>query len=241
MIKIAVLDDEKIMADEITRLIAQCLSVDNEIVTYTDAAQFNLKLSCCNYDMIFLDIELPGINGFELAEKIQMNHKRIEIFFVSSHEEMILNSIDYFPKGFIRKRHLKEDLKDRIDNWLKYYSQNSVVKFMVADIGELCVYDDEIVYFESFKHELYICDKSYQKHRLMRYMNIYDSLKRIKMDYGKIGFIQINKSVLLNFRYILSIEKDHVILKNKEVIYVNPKKVSEIKSEYSSWMMEIML
>lgn len=54
-------------------------------------------------DAGFLDISMPGLNGFETAEKILEIRKKIEIVFVSSKEKLINSSYEYKPFWLVPK------------------------------------------------------------------------------------------------------------------------------------------
>lgn len=72
-------------------------------------------------DVIFLDMEMPGMHGLEIAEKIMEKHSRIEVLFVTAYPQFALeafevNAIDYILKPVSMKRLQKaiQKLEDKL-------------------------------------------------------------------------------------------------------------------------------
>lgn len=69
MIKIAVCDDEPVICEQLKQMVASKLKQWDEpfqIACYTNAVQFFYMP--LDYDLIFLDIRMPNLNGMELAK-----------------------------------------------------------------------------------------------------------------------------------------------------------------------------
>ena len=79
--RIAICDDEKIFRDQIKKYILE-VSSDSTIEEFTCGD--DLADSDSNYDIIFLDIEMPGISGIETAEKLRENGSDADIIFLTS-------------------------------------------------------------------------------------------------------------------------------------------------------------
>lgn len=61
-------------------------------------------------NLIFLDIEMPEINGFDLAKELRQNIRKPHIVFVSSHESRVFESFEYKPLWFMRKSQIEDEL-----------------------------------------------------------------------------------------------------------------------------------
>ncbi|MCM1193508.1 MAG: response regulator [Butyrivibrio sp.] len=64
-----------------------------------------------SFDLLFLDIEMPGMNGFELAEKLCRECPGTYLVFVSAYENLVFNVFEYDSIWFVRKGNLEEELK----------------------------------------------------------------------------------------------------------------------------------
>lgn len=104
MIKILLVDDDSVTS----LLLKRFLEVEGFIVSYAEngATGWNM-FSVVKPDLILLDINMPELNGFELAEKIRKIDSKVVIFFLSDRTEKIdrlrgfsLKGNDYIPKPF---------------------------------------------------------------------------------------------------------------------------------------------
>ena len=74
MLNIAVVDDEKIMCDRIYKLLKDFFRENQykyNICMFNNGADFIKQHSECNFDIIFLDIEMPGESGMEVAKQLK--------------------------------------------------------------------------------------------------------------------------------------------------------------------------
>ena len=98
--RIAICDDEKIFRDQIKKYILE-VSSDSSIDEYTCGD--DLAGSESNYDIIFLDIEMPGISGIETAEKLRENGSDADIIFLTSHVEFVYEAFKVRAFRFLQK------------------------------------------------------------------------------------------------------------------------------------------
>ena len=105
MIKIAIIDDDKgflIKYKSMTEEFMNGTDMDYTVDTY-DSAKAVLE-SAMDYELYCLDVEMPGINGFQLAERIrQVQGMEPDILFVSVSERAVFDVFRYHVLGFVRK------------------------------------------------------------------------------------------------------------------------------------------
>ena len=68
-----------------------------------------------------LDIEMPGIDGLQLAEKISKCYPRTYLVFCSKRDELVFQAIHRQPISFVRKKYLETELAETMDLLLKHY------------------------------------------------------------------------------------------------------------------------
>ena len=69
----------------------------------------------CEADCAILDIELPGISGLELNERLRQEGRRIPVVFVTAHEELsVLTAVQETHRPFLRKPIDEKGLLDAI-------------------------------------------------------------------------------------------------------------------------------
>lgn len=65
-------------------------------------------------DVIFLDIEMPGINGIVTAHYLESVYPRLNVIFVTGHPEYALDALKVHCSGFIEKPFDEDDVKDAL-------------------------------------------------------------------------------------------------------------------------------
>ena len=55
------------------------------------------------FHLIFLDVEMPNVNGFQLAEKLHLMASDAHIVFVSGYEDFVYDIFEHAPLAFVRK------------------------------------------------------------------------------------------------------------------------------------------
>ena len=104
-------------------LLKRFLEVEGYCVTYANNGTIGWELyHTSNPDLILLDINMPEINGFELAQKIREVNQKVLIFFLTDRTEkddrlkgFSLKGNDYIPKPFYPEE-LIAKIKERFEN-----------------------------------------------------------------------------------------------------------------------------
>ncbi len=236
MIRMAVVDDEIIVLNQVSQLIRD--TIDEEVILdgFESSACFFQKMDKLIYDIVFLDIDMPEITGFELAETLRCVKPNIPIVFVSNLEHLAFRSFHFKPFGFIRKSFLKEDINFVIGEYKKELSKIREIYFFNTTDAEKAVPVSEIIYFESMRHDIYVQTID-NKYKLKREREKELSMKTLSDQFEKKGFIRIYKSFLVNFRHIYKVNKNSVELKKGKPIDINPHNVKEIRDKFQYYSM----
>ena len=73
-------------------------------------------------DIMLLDIDMPIINGFNLAERVSNNllsQENATIIYITTYENLVYEAFKYSPLRFIRKNRINEELLEAIQAFLK--------------------------------------------------------------------------------------------------------------------------
>lgn len=214
MINIYICDDEIMILKQISGYVDNLLSglcVEYQIRTFEKSLELLDDLRNQNVDILLLDIDLPQINGMEIASELkQLRHQPL-LIFVTSHESLVYESFQYQPFDFIRKSCYEKDLK---------LSLERAIKQLINQKKDYCLeYADrmirlqlsEILYFESSANYL----------RIVTENNIYQqrkSLHQVEVELKDFGFVRIHRGYLINQKAVHVLKNDRVILTNKEEI-----------------------
>ena len=61
------------------------------------------------YDVLFLDIDMPSLNGIELAQNYLQNHDDTTIIFITNKYDLVFNAFSVHPLISLKKKILKQD------------------------------------------------------------------------------------------------------------------------------------
>ena len=236
MINVVVVDDDGITLEYICRFIREKFKQEKKIVSYTSSTQFFHEMSNIQAHIVLLDIDMPDMTGFELAELLKSVNPNVVVVFVSNLEHMVFNAFDVGAFYFVRKTCLESDLERALDSYEKkirtsekqfYFKTNDATHFIILG---------DILYFETIGHDVILHAVDQKQYHLKREKD--NRIKLINEQLAEDGFIRVHKSYLVNYRYIHLIKHAEVILKNGVSIRINPKKVTEVRKEYQKFLMQ---
>lgn len=236
MIKIAVVDDEKILLTKLGSLIEQYIKREKEIDYFDQSTDFFNCVEKFSYDVVFLDIDMPEINGFVIAGDLKSINPNMTIIFVSNLENLVIDSIRYRPLAFIRKSQMEQDLINNLDLLQNSLQETDVVFYVEINDVSTAISLNDIIYFETINHDLYI-QTMYNSYRKKRNRNNELNLKLLYEQYKAEGFILVSRNYLVNYRFIDVITRDNIILKNKNKIKISYRNVNDIKRIYQQFLM----
>lgn len=182
------------------------------------------KYSQDSIDVVITDIELPGINGIEMAKKIKEKYPRIQIILVTNYTEYIQDAFSVEPIHYILKPIDYEKVKEALLRAEKAISLSEKKTITITNKNKLVrVYCDEIKYVESYMrtilvHELKVNTELYMK---------LDEFNALAPRY----FVRTHKSYLVNMNMIKSISNNRIELFSGEVIPVAKAKYAEVKKK----------
>lgn len=205
--KALIVDDERLARTELKRLLEPFkeIVIVGEAVNAEDAAN---KISELNPELIFLDIQMPGKNGFELLEELDSVPK---VVFTTAYDEYALkafeyNALDYLLKPIEPKR-LEETVKKLIEGRRKEKIQIYVNEVLTADDqvfvkdGERCwfVKLEKVRLFESEGNYVRLYFDDY-KPLILRTLNYLDERLDNK------SFFRANRKHIINLKWVENIE-----------------------------------
>ncbi len=210
MLQIAICDDNLLDAQNVERKVSQLLNMKHVpfrcSLYHTPAALLSDAL-LPSIDVIFLDIDMPEKSGMDIAEICNQQEYHAEIIFVTNHDELVYKAYRFKALGFVRKKHLFDELSEAIDVLLETLQRKETHIQMMIDGVSQKVKISEILYLQSNDHyiDVFFADRK----ALVR-----ENIKNMEQLLSKHGFIRIHTRYLVNYRYIFSIDRTVVTLDN---------------------------
>ncbi len=118
MIKIAAVDDEMHVLERFERMVQK--NKELELCgLFETGEQLLAYLENDPLDAVFLDIEMPGVNGLQLSERIQSLRENIDIVFVTAYNQYAVEAFELQALDYIMKPVTEERLEKTIKRLLK--------------------------------------------------------------------------------------------------------------------------
>lgn len=225
-INCAVADDSKTDREKITdALHAITRGMDHlvYISCFKDAKSFDYSTP---YDLYILDIDMPEINGFELAEQIHKRNPKAAVVFCTEYENLVYESLKLNTFFFARKSQLEKDLNTALHKYIQNFSHIRSA-YTVKNSGAVRVipYED-ILYFEVSHNDLYIHLKSGET------VTERKTLKKVLEEVKGEGFLQIDKSLLVNALHVTAVKDNTVYLDSGQKMKVPQSNIRSVLNAY---------
>lgn len=114
-IKTIIIDDEKLGIDSLLWEINRSKYPVNVVQTFTDATEALAFLKTATVDLVFLDIQMPNLSGFELLSALpEIN---FSIIFATSFDEYALKAFKYSALDYLLKPVEGDDLEEALEKY----------------------------------------------------------------------------------------------------------------------------
>lgn len=207
-LKIAIIEDD----DEDTRILKENLlrfSRENGIVfciSIFSTADYFLFSDDGRYDVVFLDIELPGTDGLTAAKKIRSRNEIIELVFCTSFSQYAIKGYEVKARDYLVKPYSYVALCMTLSNVLKaiQVKKDSFIEIVKSD-SKWKINLNSIEYIECNGHHLYF-------HTIQGELECYGSLTKYLEKMNNQNFLRISSCLAVNFRFIEKVADDSVYI-----------------------------
>lgn len=202
----AICDDIKYYVEEIKEYVEEFVGLEKkkiEITTYSDGADLMMDAKKCKYDIIFLDVDMPVLNGIETAKLIREFDTDAVLIFITSHESFSLQATQVEAMGYI----VKPIDKDKLFRILKkaliliqgIQSEKQLEKqFMeiIVDYEKVPLNLMEIVFMQKIRNQMQVHMKSGKDYYF------YSTVKNVMTMLPRNRFCRVSSSMIVNMGFV---------------------------------------
>lgn len=215
--KIAVVDDEKIFRDKICELINEHYnSLDVVCTQFSDGNEILKAYSSGrNFDAVFLDIEMPRIDGMQTAQRIRSFSADVPIIFLTSHTERAIDGYEVNAFRFLPKDSDKNRISKALKELSKQLSQSKKI-ILKTTVQEYVVQPENIIFAESNNNTVIFVTSDNRYTVRMKLSSAFDMLNDAMP-----VFIKIHRCSVVNLSHVCGYTDKEVNMDNGTVIPIS--------------------
>lgn len=232
MVNIAIVEDEG-AASKTLQTILDTYARENGVTfrtkCFADALSFLTEYKT-GYDIVFMDIELPDLNGMDAAFKLREFDKQIIIIFVTNMAQYAVRGYEVDALYYIIKPINYQNTSYKLKRALSILSANSGAEVVIRQANGLIRLSTHVLtYVEIISHKLIY-------HTEEKTYIAYGSLSDVENELRLHHFFRCNSCYLVNARFIASISGFMVTLLNGEQLKISHPKKKQFMLDIAKWL-----
>lgn len=230
VIRIAICDDEEravALHEKIVKDSLQAQGIGYEITAYTQSRNllYDITDDGVFYDLILLDIEMPGISGMEIPQQIKGFLPNVRIIFVTSHTEYAIDAFELSIFRYVPKNNLEVKLIAAVTDAAKLIELEAGQEYTIQTANRLekIPYKDIFYILRDGKNASIVSCTGVSKVR--------KSLQQVYDELNTPEFIFIDRGYIVNIIQIMKISNSMAVLKNGEQLPISRSHLQEVKQQ----------
>lgn len=219
-LNIAICDDNSVHVDLIKSYI-ESMNIAYEvncILTYS-GEELLYKLKHNTVDVVFLDIEMKGLNGIQTGRKIREEYKDAIIVYLTGYKDYTLEAFEIESFHYLIKPIIEQKFKKVMERILIRFKEIKALKekmriFSIQTKDKLIKLEyDDIYCFEKYFRKIKV-------HTLDQTTEFYASMKDLLYEIDDSYFIRCHQSYVVNRYKIREIQGNIIVLKGKQKLQI---------------------
>lgn len=220
MINVAIVEDEEEYSSvikEYTGRYAEQNGLDFKVAVFNSAESF-LFSDVNAFDLIFMDIQLPKMDGMSAVKKLRETNPNVAVVFVTSLAQFAINGYEVGALDFITKPFSYDNFAlkfRRIVNQVKKKADENVIVHSKVQTNVIKV--SEIYYVEIRSHNVVY-------HTARGAFSTTGTMKKVCDQLAAYPFALCNQCYLVNLKYVTQMDSSDVTVYDKKLAVSRPKR-----------------
>lgn len=233
--RIAICDDEtqiqEVLKEKISRY---CFVNDIELELQTfESGEKLLEQELNGIDALFLDVDMPGMDGLETAKAIREQNRDMLIIFLTAYSEFVFESFKVDAFRYLVKPVPEHEMTETLDAIReKLCSPEENLSFQFQNEMYSIRYSD-IIYIEGMRDKIWI----YCKDNTYRWRGALKNLNEMLMEKG---FFQVHRSYIINMNKIQKYNSQTVVMEGDYRVPISKYRLDDFKEEYIKYWSKIL-
>ncbi len=231
---VAICDDDKIFRTYLREILAE---FKREIRVSIDVYEFSDGQSLIESDMvfnvIFLDYQMPGMDGMKVARHLRAKKNFCSIVFVTSFPQFMIESFEVQPFRFLVKPIDKDLVRNTVSSYLR--QQKLLNPITVITENELkTIKSEDIIYLEASGKYCYIRTDA-------ETIRSSKTLSQVQELLPYHCFYRVHKTYLVNMYCVDTIQNNIVLMSNGEKAVIGKSKIADFKKVYKQFIKDYFI
>ena len=211
MIKVAVVEDEKLCREQIIGFLKRYGEEKNikiEVTEYQDGEEIIEDYKPC-YNVIFMDIEMPMLDGMKAARLIRKKDEHVAIVFITNIAHYAVKGYEVGALDYVLKPLRYEAFATKLNRIVKACKKIPEESILISNGNETYrISVQELLYVEVLNHKVIY-------HLPERKIPVYSSLREAEKLLMDKGFEKCNSCYLVNLRHVKGIKDNYALVGNE--------------------------
>jgi len=229
MVRIAICDDEESVVSHVERIAGRFFKthcVDSTIQLYqsSENLQYDLQDGIF-YDLLLLDIEMPGVDGMILAKEIHDTTPAARIIFITSHLEYAITAYEFSVFRYISKAALEEKLPRALEDFYKLHhlEQGEYYTIEIKNHVERIPYRDILYILKDGKYAVFHLQNG-------RTLSVRKTLSQTFSEISQEYFYFADRGCIVNLANVMGMDENGILLPNRQHVTISRANISEFKT-----------
>lgn len=227
--KIAICDDELKITQQIAGMVRKCLP-DCEVTCYRCGE--DLLTTQKTFDLIFLDIQMDGLNGIQTAKKIRSMDETVLIVFITGIKEYVFDAFDVTAFHYLLKPVQMEKLHEILRKAERKLTREKHCKkrqlLIKTREKTLTIDTDNILFLENALRKMII-------HTKTGTVVVYGTMSEFEQRVGS-GFYRSHRGYLVNLAHVAEYDAETIYMDNGEIAYLTRKNYPDFVKQYMRFL-----
>ena len=229
MLRVAICDDEENVVSHVKGITdryfrTHCVSCNVQLYQSSENLQYDLQ-DGIYYDLLLLDIEMPGVDGMSLAKKIYDTAPAARIIFITSHLEYAITAYEYSVFRYISKTAMEEKLPAALGDFYKLYhlEQSEYYTIEIKNHVERIPYREILYILKDGKYAVFHLQNG-------KTLSVRKTLSRVSSEISKEYFYFADRGCIVNLANVVGIDELGILLLDHQQIGISKASMSEFKT-----------
>ena len=233
--RIAICDDEAQIRELLKKRITKyCFThnVELNLQMFENGENF-INQNYDDIDVVFLDVDMPGIDGLETAKAIREKNRDMLIVFLTAYSEFVFESFKVDAFRYLVKPVPDHEMTETLDAIIdKLCAPEENLSFQFQNEMYSIRYSD-IIYIEGMRDKIWI----YCKDMTYRWRGTLKNLNELLQDKG---FFQVHRSYIINMNKIQKYNSQTVVMESDYEVPISKYRLDDFKEEYIKYWSKIL-